>query len=64
MIELIEKRLLDIKLYRHATNNKDDNVDVSLKQLHDVYRSLTRPIIRHSRAAWREPLRLGRRCAE
>ncbi|KAE8882011.1 hypothetical protein PF005_g7536 [Phytophthora fragariae] len=40
MIELIDERLLDIKLYRHAAGDKDDNVNVGLKQLHDVYATI------------------------
>ncbi|GMF45823.1 unnamed protein product [Phytophthora fragariaefolia] len=37
MIELIDERLLDIKLYRHAAGGKDDDVSTGLKQLHDDY---------------------------
>ncbi|KAE9042916.1 hypothetical protein PR003_g3662 [Phytophthora rubi] len=40
MIELIDERLLDIKLYRHAAGDKSDNVNVGLKQLHDVYATI------------------------
>ncbi|KAF4142943.1 ELMO/CED-12 family [Phytophthora infestans] len=37
MIELIDERLLDVKLYRHAANGGYDAVDTGLKQLHDIY---------------------------
>ncbi|POM79570.1 Hypothetical protein PHPALM_2720, partial [Phytophthora palmivora] len=37
MIELIDERLLDIKLYRFASNSNGDDVGPGLQQLHDVY---------------------------
>ncbi|KUG01509.1 ELMO domain-containing protein B [Phytophthora nicotianae] len=40
VIELIDERLLDIKLYRHAGAGGDDNVDFGLKQLHDFYATI------------------------
>jgi hypothetical protein len=43
LIDLIDERLLDIKLYRLAANDKDDDVEAGLKQLHDVYGALARP---------------------
>lgn len=37
MIELIDERLLDIKLYRHGAGGENNSVNVGLKELHDVY---------------------------
>uniref|UniRef100_M4BY67 ELMO domain-containing protein n=1 Tax=Hyaloperonospora arabidopsidis (strain Emoy2) TaxID=559515 RepID=M4BY67_HYAAE len=41
LIELIDERLLDVKLYRLAANGKDDeDLNAGLTQLHDVYATI------------------------
>uniref|UniRef100_A0AAV1T525 ELMO domain-containing protein n=1 Tax=Peronospora matthiolae TaxID=2874970 RepID=A0AAV1T525_9STRA len=41
LIELIDERLLDVKLYRLAANGKDDeDLNAGLMQLHDVYATI------------------------
>ncbi|TDH67760.1 hypothetical protein CCR75_001956 [Bremia lactucae] len=40
VIELIDERLLDIKLYRFTAQGEENDVDVGLKKLHDVYATI------------------------
>lgn len=40
MIDLIDERLLDVKLYRLGASGTDEDVDAGLKQLHDVYATI------------------------
>ncbi|CAH0476208.1 unnamed protein product [Peronospora belbahrii] len=40
MIELIDEHLLDIKLYRFATNGHNDDFTAALTQLHDIYATI------------------------
>ena len=40
LIELIDERLLDVKLYRLAASESDDDLHAGLTQIHDIYGAL------------------------